>query len=359
MCDTTYEADVIVVGGGVAGLYSSWRLLSSSDPPKLILLESQDRLGGRLATADVEVGGQRIRVEEGGMRFLDRHLYLQWLLKHMPEEIVDFGMGGEQNFYFVRGRRVTRKEAEDSNNSIWSEIYDLDDGSKNRSPHDILSLAKNRLIIAQKEHPHDWQPVIPEQWQRLRTDFHWKGLPLNKWGFRPLLRDLGLSNDCIQMLIDTGGFASPFDQHINAGAAFQLMANFPKSPRFKTLVNGYQAVTENLENWILERAGRIDVSRRVTRIEEQGERIAVHVVRPGGREATYLCRHVVVTLPPGPILKVRPSQEVLAATKANQPAGAHALNENKLPLRHEVVEGHGDRTRPVFHRSTPGSSVLL
>lgn len=40
--------DVIVVGGGVGGTYSSWRLSEHDKKMKICLMESSNRIGGRL-----------------------------------------------------------------------------------------------------------------------------------------------------------------------------------------------------------------------------------------------------------------------------------------------------------------------
>ncbi len=46
--------DVAIVGGGVSGLYSGWRLLTAPDSnsdQQIRLFEGSDRLAGRLMTA--------------------------------------------------------------------------------------------------------------------------------------------------------------------------------------------------------------------------------------------------------------------------------------------------------------------
>ena len=45
-----FDADVIVIGGGVAGLAAARRLVESSPAPRVLLLEGRDRLGGRILT---------------------------------------------------------------------------------------------------------------------------------------------------------------------------------------------------------------------------------------------------------------------------------------------------------------------
>ena len=82
--------DLIVVGGGVAGLYSIYKYLLSIDKinknkisgkekiiPKILLLESSDRLGGRLHT----IKNKNQVYEAGGARFSENHKLLFELIR--------------------------------------------------------------------------------------------------------------------------------------------------------------------------------------------------------------------------------------------------------------------------------------
>ncbi len=72
MAKVLEKADVIIVGGGVSGLYCAWRLLLAHPEKKIILFERYHRIGGRLQTDIIEVDGQLVKEEEGGMRYLSK-----------------------------------------------------------------------------------------------------------------------------------------------------------------------------------------------------------------------------------------------------------------------------------------------
>ncbi|MFN9614016.1 MAG: NAD(P)-binding protein, partial [Dolichospermum sp.] len=40
--------DVAIIGGGISGIYSAWRLANEKNDLKISLFESSERLGGRL-----------------------------------------------------------------------------------------------------------------------------------------------------------------------------------------------------------------------------------------------------------------------------------------------------------------------
>ena len=69
--------DIAIVGAGISGLYSGWRLRSGefaseiglSNPPSTHIFELSNRIGGRLLTVHLE-GMPHVRCELGGMRYI-------------------------------------------------------------------------------------------------------------------------------------------------------------------------------------------------------------------------------------------------------------------------------------------------
>ena len=71
--------DTVIVGGGIAGLYSGY-LLQKRDPKhRFIILEKEKYLGGRLLT----YSDKYMTVEKGGARFSENHHLLLDLLREM------------------------------------------------------------------------------------------------------------------------------------------------------------------------------------------------------------------------------------------------------------------------------------
>ena len=61
----TQHHDVIIVGGGVAGLTVAWRLIQQRPDLSVVLLEATDRAGGRVRTEIVEHDAGRFVIEMG------------------------------------------------------------------------------------------------------------------------------------------------------------------------------------------------------------------------------------------------------------------------------------------------------
>lgn len=71
--------EIAIIGGGIAGLYSAWRISSDSpDNFKANLYESDSRLGGRICSQLIP--GLPFKAELGAMRFRQNHQILCTLL---------------------------------------------------------------------------------------------------------------------------------------------------------------------------------------------------------------------------------------------------------------------------------------
>jgi len=129
MSNDPQQAEVIIVGGGIGGIYCAWRLLKKDPQTKIILFEQSNRLGGRLDTDIVEINNHKVKEEEGGMRFLSTQTTLQALITKLGlgGEVIPFSMGDENNRFYLRGRSFTVKDVTESKNKIWSEIYNLNE----------------------------------------------------------------------------------------------------------------------------------------------------------------------------------------------------------------------------------------
>ena len=73
--------DIIIVGGGIAGLYTQYKLLNKNK--KVLLIEKNGRLGGRIYTYNTVVQNKKYSMEAGAGRFNDNHKYLKKLITNL------------------------------------------------------------------------------------------------------------------------------------------------------------------------------------------------------------------------------------------------------------------------------------
>jgi len=250
--------DIAIIGAGISGLYCAWELLEHTPSLKVAIVERLNRTGGRLDTDIIDFGTRgRVREEEGGMRFNYGMHELMTLTKAMDlcDKIVDFPMGseGDTNRFFLRGHNFTLAEAVSSGNMIWSELYDLRPEEQGLSPSQIVTVAFDTILYENGLEQMPGEP--PEFWTNLRETATWKGKTLNQWQLWGLLRDMGYSEECIQMLTETIGFAGPFKSMANAGDALQILADFPIDPQYFTFEEGFSTLPNTVAKRLEEKHG--------------------------------------------------------------------------------------------------------
>lgn len=84
----------MILGCGIAGLYSAYTLLRENPDRKLILIEKEDRLGGRVHTYKDKF----MNVEAGAGRFSDSHTFFMQLLKELHLESNMVPISSESKF---------------------------------------------------------------------------------------------------------------------------------------------------------------------------------------------------------------------------------------------------------------------
>jgi len=297
------QADIVVVGGGMAGLYFAWRMLRHKPSLQITILEMLPRPGGRLHTDIVQIDGKPVKNEEGAMRFSADMDHLMWLLRalHLDRSIMPFEMGDSHNLYYLRGRRQTFGDMKDAQR--WSTIYHLRPSEQGRQPNQILQDVFEDVLKQNGVNPKAGYPRTPEQWQQARLKYLHRGVPLYQWGFWALLVDYGLSQECLQMIEDSLGFLAFYDQPVNAGIGFQTMGDFDKLPRYLTLKPGYQTLPDTLARQVEQLGARLLLGHTVDGFEGSAAHpgYEVHARTSGGQRSVFHCPQLVLALPSRPL----------------------------------------------------------
>src|SRR5580700_3861086 len=92
--DQAMKYDIVVVGAGVSGTYSAWRLKEHhGDKKQIALFEYSNRIGGRLYTETLP-GMPHVHAELGGMRYIPKTQPLvSSLIEHLRLPSRPFLMG--------------------------------------------------------------------------------------------------------------------------------------------------------------------------------------------------------------------------------------------------------------------------
>ncbi|NOU50297.1 FAD-dependent oxidoreductase [Pseudoalteromonas sp. JBTF-M23] len=260
------SVDIAIVGAGMSGLYSAWRLQNETDENNFVILERSDRTGGRLDSDLIKFNNQKkgpnqpdtitVKEEQGGMRFLFDgmdDLMALFLKLDLQDDIVPFPMnsGGNNRLYF-RGQSFSVDQAKEDNFAIWSELYNLDQSEQGMNPTEIVNVVFNRILQANPQFNERPKIKGPQFWQNFRLECKWKDKGLNEWSLWDLFSDMGYSQECITMLYRALGFNGTFLSKMNAGVAYQLLEDFPADANFRTFKDGFST----LPNALVEQIGQ-------------------------------------------------------------------------------------------------------
>ncbi|KZN59550.1 amine oxidoreductase [Pseudoalteromonas luteoviolacea CPMOR-1] len=269
------KVKVAIVGAGMSGLYSAWRLQQEAQIQDLAIFERSNRTGGRLDSDLIEFNNLRsehpktitVKEEQGGMRFLFDgmdDLMALFLKLNLQNDIVPFPMNsGGNNRLFFRGESFSVEDAQQDDYAIWSHLYNLDQSEQGVNPKDIVNVVFNRILEANPQFQQRPEVRGPEFWQAFRLECKWQGQTLNEWTLWDLYTNMGYSQECINMLYRVLGFNGTFLSQMNAGVAYQLLEDFPANVQFKTFKDGFST----LPNKLVEEVGTDNIHLQ-TSIEE-------------------------------------------------------------------------------------------
>jgi monoamine oxidase len=151
--------DVVVIGGGLAGLVAAFELKRKGHRP--IVLEAQNRVGGRIYTLRAFAPG--LYAEAGGMRIPRAHdLTLRYCeLFDLPMR--PFVMGNPKGLVHVGGVRMTMEEAQKDPTRL---PFDLGEHERGRTADELWEDAIRDLRrMVEEEGEGAWNEIV-RQWDQ-------------------------------------------------------------------------------------------------------------------------------------------------------------------------------------------------
>ena len=260
--------DIAIIGGGIAGLYTAWRLLeqNEADPenpegsprePKyrVHLYEKEQWLGGRIRSQ--EMLPLTFRAELGAMRFRRSHLLLSAVLRkhHIPAR--EFNLPSP--VFYVRGRRFTTSEIKSGRclTCNGEGPFHLKPCEQGMSAVDLIRYAITELLNAlnfpllhqgkarQLKRKIRAEDFDDETWYYIKEEGTYQGLHLYQIGFWNLLQHF-LSNEAYVMVHDVLSLESILGNWNAAEAIPWFLADF-QNDQFDMVPGGLSRVAEELE----------------------------------------------------------------------------------------------------------------
>lgn len=259
------EIDIAIIGGGVAGLYSGWRLRTGksadtaqfSQPPLTHVFELGDRLGGRLVTAFLD-GMPHVRCELGGMRYikgepkradpLPGHQIVNRLGAQLGLTSIPFKMGDRNPLYYTRRHRFRAEDIQ----SGFLLPYGLEAWEQRKSSDDLFkTIVKDVLTRFGAKEPRN-----RKEWNDLKQKLTFRGRPIHTLGFWNVLSSY-LSNEGYLYMQDTNGYNSN-TMNWSAGEAMQAqIGDFAGSTTYWTFEEGFDALAHRTADLFCEAGGKI------------------------------------------------------------------------------------------------------
>lgn len=260
---------VAVVGGGVSGIYSAWRIARSADArfsgKDVTVFEYGNRVGGRLesikslhheseaqALAAAPAEGLVDRpAEVGGMRFLpswQRHVTR--LITHLGLARTSFPMGNDKNLFLLRGEPFRAKSFE-----YGTVPYRLRGSEQGLQIEQLFESILDTLLASVGKKLSD--KLSREDWDRIKKDpaFRFEGKPLHEQGFWNVLAKI-VSAEAYKMLTEAGGYFT-LTANWNAAEAASFIGLDFIAASYETLRDGYDAQVAAMANDFTQAEGKI------------------------------------------------------------------------------------------------------
>jgi monoamine oxidase len=325
--------DYGVVGGGIAGVYSAWRLAKDSDSETSIeLFEMSERVGGRLLTV-VPPQMPSARVELGGMRYIyPAQAWVSSLVEHLGLETEPLPADDPQNIAYVRGVLLRMFELTD----VSKLPYDVrpDEGSENDlgnltavTAARALRPTIKQLLGIDVETWEDLAKLSPADWRRIATEGTYEGVPLSSLPMRyTMLRSI--SNEALHLGEDTGGYTSILYTW-NAADGFPWnVGDFGSQVEYNHVKDGYDQLPLMLAREFEQAGGTIHLGARLEsfRMTEHGH-VALEV-EENGTTRTVLAYRLILAMPRRSLELLDQTGEILDRSSTD----VHALIRSVTPI---------------------------
>lgn len=264
--------DYAVVGGGIAGVYTAWRLIQTRGPdgrpPVVALFESSDALGGRLCSV-IPPLIRNARVELGGMRYIkDAQPLITKLVDHLQLATEDLAADQPQNIAYVRGRVLRQFELTDASRVPYAlgpndcSVEDLGNLTAVAAMR-ILRQTISDLLGKQIDHWTDLTKLTGAEWKKVAEEGTWEGVPLSTLPMRYLMLQ-AISHEAWNLAQDTGGYDSILHTWNGADGFSWNVGDYGPTVKYLHVKDGYEAVPLALARLYREAGGGVYLNSRMS-----------------------------------------------------------------------------------------------
>ena len=256
------QIDMAIVGAGVSGVYSAWRLKQADPRRNIVVFEGSEDVGGRLLSVrppDIpnmvaELGGMRILPEVQPLitRLID--VLNKQLSPEQQIALFDFPVDQPQNIAYLRGVHLRLSDFTSEPDKVPYRLSFLERGGTAGS---IIVDAINQIV------PGITAPGLTEaQRRKMAQDASFAGAPLYQQGFWNILLRV-ISGEAYHLGTDAGGYNTTLTNWNAADAIPWFLSDFGVSPKYKGFKRGFQQVPKSLAQLFRDAGGDIRLGTRL------------------------------------------------------------------------------------------------
>lgn len=299
--------DTAVVGAGVAGLYSAWRLQEAGRTAgrSVVLFEGSSRIGGRLMSV-TPPGMPQARAELGGMRFPVHHQRVQALVAHLGLATQPFASDQSGNIAFLRGRTLRTTDLTDPDKIP----YALSPREQAGARTCITAMVARDCLAEVLTVPNT--DLDMAAWREHARSGRYADHMLRDLTVREVF-DRVVGQDAFQFVQDASGYNSIYAMWNAADGFPWILSGYGKSAEYRCLAQGYEALPHALAAQFTAAGGELKMGHRLQSfdravLQDGTEAIELQLIGGSG-PITVRVRQLVLALP-------RRALELLAPTGA-------------------------------------------
>jgi monoamine oxidase len=256
------QIDIAIVGGGVSGVYSAWRLQRAYPKRKIVVFEGGEDVGGRLLSVRPPDISNMV-AELGGMRILPA---VQPLITKLVDVLnaelppgqqiglYPFPVDEPQNIAYLRGVYLRLSDFTANPDKVPYHLTYLECGGTAGS---IIVNAIEQIV------PGITNPKLNDQQRRAMAQHaSFAGRPLYQQGFWNVLLRI-ISGEAYQLGAAAGGYNSTLSNWNAADAIPWYLSDFGVKPVYQGFQQGFQQVPKSLAELFRAGGGEIRLKQRL------------------------------------------------------------------------------------------------
>lgn len=285
------DVDVAVIGGGISGVYSAWRIKSQT-AYSVALFERDKRIGGRLLSIEAP-GAPNMIAELGAMRILPAvQPKIRNLITVLNDtrvngdieiELYDFPVDQPENIAFLRGKHLRVLDFTRHPEQVPYHLNFLEYGN---TPGKILVEAIEQIV------PGITASGLNDYSRRaMARKAGFDDKPLHEQGFWNVLMRV-ISGEAYLLGVDAGGYQSTLMNWNAANAIPWFLADFGIDPHYQGFKCGFQEVPNTIAKRFQRQSGRLELGMEAKSITIDEGRFVISFV-----DETVRAKRVILAMP--------------------------------------------------------------